>query len=243
MYFLQRRSVTWMHLYLQLASQFDLIAKAFQELVQESHASPQFLMAKLGHKREKAWRLDNRLLVTSECFTDCHGDTLQHVRIDGPEHLAEDDGVADCANRFVRLGCVHRRLNQLVACSQCSAQQFENAMVVQLSAATRTSRARPRRAATGASSSRLRNSSRGSRGGNSREIGRAIVILLAGQMMVSGSESEPVDRRVGDNPCASTCAPPPRHVCGVGCPWRELVRGSGFSPISPSTLSCTDVSL
>src|ERR1700721_4496979 len=55
------------------ATQLDLIAKTFKKLVQERHASPQFLMGKLEHKREKSWRLNNRLFIASQCFADCDG--------------------------------------------------------------------------------------------------------------------------------------------------------------------------
>src|SRR5271154_2895510 len=86
------------------ATQLDLIAKAFQEFVHESYASPQFFMAELDHEREKAGRLNDRLLITSQCLADCHSYTLQHVWIDSPKYFAENHGVADCADRFVGLG-------------------------------------------------------------------------------------------------------------------------------------------
>ena len=78
-------------------------------------------MAELKQEREKSWRLNDRLLITSQCFTNRSGNTLEDVWIDGPEYLAEDDRVADCTNRFIRLGGIDGRLNQFVACSESAA--------------------------------------------------------------------------------------------------------------------------
>src|SRR5271157_5122433 len=100
---------------LTTAAQFDLVSESLKKAVDERHASAQFLVAELAEQRKEPRRLNNRLLIATECFSGCCGKALQHLRIDGAEHFAKNQSIANRAHRFVRFGRVYCSLNQLVA--------------------------------------------------------------------------------------------------------------------------------
>ena len=57
-------------------TQLDLPSQLLKKAVYERDASAQFFMAELAEEQEEPRRLDDRLVVASERFTCCRGDTL-----------------------------------------------------------------------------------------------------------------------------------------------------------------------
>jgi hypothetical protein len=111
-------------------TQLDLTPQVLQETVDERNTSAQLFVTELTEKREQAWRLDDGLLVASQCVTCCRRNTLEYVRVDCSKHFAKNHGVANGANGFIRFGGIDRGFNQLVACGKRATQQLEDAMVV-----------------------------------------------------------------------------------------------------------------
>ena len=112
------------------ATKLELITQFFKETVDKRDASAQLLVTELTEKREESRRLDDGLLEAAERFTRCGGNTLEHFRIDGPEHLAEKNRIPHRTNGFIRLGRIDCGFDQTVAGAKRAAQQVENSMIV-----------------------------------------------------------------------------------------------------------------
>jgi hypothetical protein len=79
MYYLQGLRLAVLPCLGATSAQLDLIPESLQELGDESNAPARLLTAKSAQQREKPWRLNDLFFVTSDCFTYCNGNALDHV--------------------------------------------------------------------------------------------------------------------------------------------------------------------
>ena len=79
----------------------QLIPQCQKKSIDEGYAAAELRLTEFAEQREEFRRLDDWFALAAERLARGHGHTLKQVRVDGAEHLANDQHVAQCARRQI----------------------------------------------------------------------------------------------------------------------------------------------